>query len=75
VASQSVVDAYSRGQTFSTLADVFGGVGIAGIGAGVVMIVVGRPSPSSSAPARAGKLDGGLAPLPGGGRVWAEVRF
>lgn len=74
-ASQSVADAYSRGQTFSTLANVFGGVGIAGIGAGVVMIVVARPSAPAAAPVDRVKVDGGLAPLPGGGRFWAEVRF
>jgi hypothetical protein len=75
LASQDVADAYSRGKTFSLLANVFGGVGIAGIGAGVAMILV---SGSSSAPAPAPaavKVDAGAAPLPGGGRVWAEVRF
>ena len=74
-ADQTVLDAYSRGQTSSTLANVFGGLGIAGLGAGAVMIFVGRPSPAASAPAAAVKVDGGLSPLPGGGRVWAEVRF
>jgi hypothetical protein len=73
-ASQDVADAYSRGKTSSILANVFGGVGIAGIGAGVAMIVVsGKSSPP--APAAALKVDGGASPLPGGGRFWAEVRF
>ncbi len=75
-ASQGVADAYSRGQTFSLLANVFGGVGIAGIGAGVAMLVVsGQPSAAAAAPVSAVKVDGGISPLPGGGRVWAEVRF
>ena len=73
-ASQDVADAYSRGQTFSLLANVFGGVGIAGIGAGVTMILVSGSS-SAPSPAAAVKVDAGAAPLPGGGRVWAEVRF
>ena len=74
-ASQDVADAYSRGKTFSLLANVFGGVGIAGIGVGVAMIIVsGRSSAPAPAPA-AVKVDAGVSPLPGGGRVWAEVRF
>ena len=75
-ASQDVADAYSRGKTFSLLANIFGGVGIAGIGAGVAMIVVsGSSSAPTPAPAAAVKIDAGVSPLPGGGRVWAEVRF
>ena len=75
-AQQPVLDAYSRGQTSSTLANVFGGLGIAGVGVGVVMLVVAHPTPAaSSAPAGALKVDGGLSPLPGGGQVWAGVRF
>ena len=75
-ASQDVADAYSRGKTFSLLANVFGGVGIAGIGAGVAMIIVsGQSSAPAPAPASAVKVDAGVAPLPGGGRLWAEVRF
>jgi hypothetical protein len=74
VASQDVADAYSRGKTFSLLANVFGGVGIAGIGAGVAMIVVSGSS-SAPTPTPAVKVDAGVSPLPGGGRVWAEVRF
>ena len=75
LASQDVADAYSRGKTFSLLANVLGGVGIAGIGAGVAMILVsGSPRAPALAPA-AVKVDAGGAPLPGGGRVWAEVRF
>jgi hypothetical protein len=69
-ASQDVADAYSRGKTFSLLANVFGGLGIAGIGAGVAMIVVSGPS---SAPAV--KVDAGASPLPGGVGAWARVRF
>ena len=76
VASQDVADANSRGKTFSLLANVFGGVGIAGIGAGVAMILVsGSSSASTPMPAPAVKVDAGVTPLPGGGRVWAEVRF
>jgi hypothetical protein len=76
VASQDVADANSRGKTFSLLANVFGGVGIAGIGAGVAMILLSGPSSAPApAPAAAVKVDAGVSPLPGGGRVWAEVRF
>jgi hypothetical protein len=75
-ASQDVADAYARGKTFSLLANVFGGVGIAGIGAGVAMLIVsGQSSAPAAAPASAVKVDGGISPLPGGGRIWAEVRF
>jgi hypothetical protein len=75
-ASQDVADANSRGKTFSTLANVFGGVGIAGIGAGLAMIIVSAQSSApASAHASAAKVDGGFSPLPGGGRLWAEVRF
>jgi hypothetical protein len=75
-ASQDVADAYSRGRTFSLLANVFGGVGIAGIGAGVAMIIVSGQSSTRPAPAPAAvKVDAGVSPMPGGGRVWAEVRF
>lgn len=75
-ASQDVADAYSRGKTFSLLANVFGGVGIAGIGAGVAMILVSGPSRAPApAPASAVKVDAGISPMPGGGRLWGEVRF
>ncbi len=77
LASQEVADAYSRGKTNAILANVFGGVGIAGIVTGASLLLVSS-SPTSSAmpaPKSAARVDGGFAPLSGGGRLWAEVRF
>ena len=75
-ASQEVADANSRGKTSAVLANVFGGVGIAGVVAGATMLLVGSQSSAATpAPASAAKVDGGFAPLSGGGRLWAEVRF
>ncbi|MEP7125431.1 MAG: tetratricopeptide repeat protein [Byssovorax sp.] len=74
-ATQDVADANSRGKTFSLLANIFGGVGIAGIGAGVAMILVSRPSSTPRVPDAPAKVDAGISPLPGGSQLWAKVRF
>jgi hypothetical protein len=77
LASQEVADAYSRGKTNAILANVFGGVGIAGIVTGASLLLVSSSPPSAAAPPpkSSAKVDGGFAPLSGGGRLWAEVRF
>lgn len=75
-ASQEVADANSRGKTSAILANVLGGVGIVGVVSGAAMLLVSsQASAATPAPARAAKVDGGFAPLTGGGRLWAEVRF
>ncbi len=70
----------TRGQTASTLAFVFGAAAIAGVGAGVPMIVVGSrsPAPASDPGAKAGASARGtigIVPSPGGAVVRAAVRF
>ena len=75
-ASQEVADANSRGKTSAILANVFGGVGIAGVVSGATMLLVSsRLRAVTPTPTSAAKVDGGFAPLSGGGRLWAEVRF
>ena len=75
-ASQEVADANSRGKTTAVLANVFGGVGIAGVVSGATMLLVSSQSSAvTPAPTSAAKVDGGFTPLAGGGRLWAEVRF
>ena len=74
--TQEVADANSRGKTSAVFANVLGGVGIAGVVSGAVMLLVSSQSSAATpAPARAAKVDGGFAALAGGGRLWAEVRF
>ncbi|MFS8067193.1 MAG: tetratricopeptide repeat protein [Byssovorax sp.] len=75
-ASQEVADANSRGKTSAVLANVFGGVGIAGVVTGATLLLVSsRSSAVTPAPTSAAKVDGGFAALSGGGRLWAEVKF
>src|SRR5262249_20220682 len=67
----------STGKTASLLANVFGGVAIAGVGAGVGLLIYGFSGPSgpqsSSAPAKRASLT--PIPLPGGAGALAEVSF
>lgn len=65
---------YDTGVTASTLANVFGGVAIAGIGAGATMLILSRGSVSSgSSGPRSAAV--GITPTWGGARVHAKVRF
>jgi hypothetical protein len=74
---------YDTGTTASTLVNVFGGVAIAGLGAGAVLLVMssGAGGPSgASAPAKTSRSSGpsiavGVAPLAGGAFTSATVRF
>ncbi|MEO5730888.1 MAG: tetratricopeptide repeat protein, partial [Byssovorax sp.] len=56
-ASQEVADANSRGKTSALLANVFGGVGIAGVVTGATLLLVSsRPRAVTPAPTSAAKL-------------------
>jgi hypothetical protein len=57
-----------RGRTAATLVNVFAGVAIAGLGAGIPLAIVGS---RSSAPV----ATVGIAPAAGGAAAWATVRF
>lgn len=67
---------YSTGVTTSTLANVFGSVAIAGVGAGVTLLVLSRdtsPATSSSKPKASASV--GVAPTWGGAEAHVLVRF
>jgi hypothetical protein len=67
---------YDTGRTASTLVNVFGGVAIAGLGAGVALLVIGSSEPaagSGSAGGRSASLE--LTPTLGGGAARLAVRF
>ncbi|WP_437288173.1 tetratricopeptide repeat protein [Sorangium sp. So ce406] len=74
---------YDTGRTASTLAGVFAGVGLVGIGAGVTLLLLSPPGPASAAqgaPASAARgalqsAELSLAPWPGGLGSRLRVRF
>jgi hypothetical protein len=74
--------ALDRGQTASTLVNVFAGLAVAGAGAGVALLVISTgpktpAQPGAPKPATAGSpgLEVGLAARVGGGQIWAGGRF
>lgn len=71
---------YDTGTTASTLVNVFGGVAIAGLGAGAALLVMSGGSSGPSAPAKSSRSSGpsiavGVTPLAGGAFTSATVRF
>jgi hypothetical protein len=72
---ESLRDATNRGQTASTLANVFGSLAVVGVGAGVALWLVGSSAPSPSMPAHKTTAELGLTPLPGGGAAQIGVTF
>lgn len=73
---------YDTGVTASTLANVFGGVALAGIGAGVALVILSRGSgepPASEAPSGGARSSAsaciGVSPIAGGAQASAMVRF
>jgi hypothetical protein len=64
-----------RGQTASLLVNVFGGVAIAGVAAGVTLVVVGSRSKEPAKAAAGRSITIGVAPVVGGIGGRAEVRF
>lgn len=80
--SSTLMGTRDTGVTASTLANVFGGVALAGIGAGVTLVILSRSSgepPASEAPSGSGRQSAsayvGVSPIAGGAQASALVRF
>ena len=64
----------TKGQTASTLAFVFGAAAVAGLGAGIPLVVVGSRSPAPEG-AKAARIELGVVPVAGGAVAAAGGRF
>ncbi len=68
----------TKGQTSSTLVFVFTGVAIAGLGAGIPLLVIGSRGPTAeptASPSASVRAVLGVVPAPGGAALHAGVRF
>ncbi|WP_437279012.1 tetratricopeptide repeat protein [Sorangium sp. So ce375] len=66
---------YDTGKTASTLAGVFAGVGLVGIGAGVTLLLLSPSETASPAPGKPAAAELSLTPSPGGLGSRLLVRF
>jgi hypothetical protein len=65
----------ATGQTASTLASVFVGLAIVGVGAGIPLLIIGSRASSPAKTPTGITTKASLVPLAGGGAVQLEVRF